>query len=194
MNQKAKLNTQISEEIAIDVERWKQRRLKLGKNKSDEKVTVGDVIMLKRDSKNDAAQFGLVLELSSQNKNAVVRLQNRYFMSTATGNLIPVTSGQSDGREQKEIMGRIGLDFTHFVSVGICEGVDLEWIKAFQDKLGDVPGIGKKKNPRKMHITLGVFNILEEEVEEAEMKFKKVGEKFTDLTSPGSFLLNMKGL
>jgi len=66
MNQMAKLNTQIFEEIAIDVERWKQRRLKLGKNKSEEKVTVGDVIMLKRDSKNDVAQFGLVLELSSQ--------------------------------------------------------------------------------------------------------------------------------
>ena len=80
------------------------------------------------------------------------------------------------------------------MSIGLCEGVDLELIKAFQDKLGDVPGIGKKKNPRKMHITLGVFNILEEEVEEAEMKFKKVGEKFTDLTSPGSFLVNMKGL
>ena len=112
----------------------------MGKNKSDEKVTVGDVIMLKRDSKNDAAQFGLVLELSSQNKNAVVRLQNGYCMSTATGNLIPVTSGQSDRREQKEIMGCIGLDFTHFVSVGIYEGVDLELMKAFQDKLGDVPG------------------------------------------------------
>ena len=57
-----------------------------------------------------------------------------------------------------------------------------------------MPGIGRKKNPRKMHITLGVFNILEEEVEEAEMKFRRVGEKFTDLTSPGSFLLNLKGL
>merc|ERR1711888_475850 len=45
-----------------------------------------------------------------------------------------------------------------------------------------------------MHITLGVFNILEEEVKEAEMKFKKVVEKFTDLTSPGSFLVNIKGL
>ena len=49
--------------------------------------------------------------------------------------MIPVTSGQSDGREQKEVMGRVGLEFTHFVSVGICEGVDLELIKAFQDKL-----------------------------------------------------------
>ena len=26
------------------------------------------------------------------------------------------------------------------------------------------------------------------------MKFRRVGEKFTDLTSPGSFLMNLKGL
>ena len=26
------------------------------------------------------------------------------------------------------------------------------------------------------------------------MRFKRVGEKFTDLTSPGSFLMNLKGL
>ena len=71
------------------------------KNKSEEKVAVGDVIMLKRENKNDSAQFGLVLELTSQNKNAVVRLQSGYYMSTATGNLIPVTSGQSDRREQR---------------------------------------------------------------------------------------------
>ena len=162
----------------------------MGKNKSEEKVAVGDVIMLKRENKNDSAQFGLVLELTSQNKNAVVRLQSGYCMSTATGNLIPVTSGQSDGREQKEVMGRVGLEFTHFVSVGISGDKDLELIKAFQDKLCDVPGIGKKKNPRKMHITLGAFNIIEEEVEDAEMKCKRVGEKFTDLTSPGSFLID----
>ena len=81
--------------------------------------------MLKRDSKNDAAQFGLVLELSSQNKNAVVRLQNGYCMSTATGNLIPVTTEQSDGQELEERMGRIGREFTHFVSIGLCKGVDL---------------------------------------------------------------------
>ena len=37
VNQMAKLNTQVSEEIAIDVERWKQKKLKLGKNKSDER-------------------------------------------------------------------------------------------------------------------------------------------------------------
>ena len=113
----ANLNTQIKEEITLDVKRWRQRRLKLGKNKSEESVAVGDVVMLKRESKNDPAQFGLILELTSQNKDEVVKLQSGYCMSTATGSLIPVTSGHSDGREQKEIMGRVGLEFTHFVSV-----------------------------------------------------------------------------
>ena len=71
-----KLNTQVTEEIAIDVERWKQKKLKLGKNKSDERISVGYVVMLKRDTKNDMAQFGLILEISRQNKNALVRLVN----------------------------------------------------------------------------------------------------------------------
>ena len=57
-----------------------------------------------------------------------------------------------------------------------------------------MPGIGRKKNTKKMHVTLGCFNITKDEVEEAEMKFKRVGEKFTDMTSPGSFLLNLRGL
>ena len=70
----------------------------------------------------------------------------------------------------------------------------MDLIKAFQDKFGDVPGIGRKKNIKKMHITLGCFNIMKDEVEEAEMKFKRVGEKFTDMTFPGSFLLNLHGL
>ena len=87
-----KLNTQVTEEIAIDVERWKQKKLKLGKNKSDDKISVGDVVMLKRDTKNDMAQFGLILEISSHNKNALVRLANGHSMNTGVGNLIPVTT------------------------------------------------------------------------------------------------------
>ena len=140
------------------------------------------------------AQFGLILEISSHNKNALVRLVNGYCMNTGVGNLIPVTTEQLNRQELGERMGRIGCEFTHFVSIGLCEGVDLEQIKAFQDKMGDVPGIGRKKNPRKMHITLGVFNLLDDEIKEAEIRFKKVGQKFSDLASPGSFLVNMKGL
>ena len=123
--------------------------------------------MLKREHKNDVAQFGLVIEIHSQNKNVVIKLQSGYCMDTAVGNVVPVASGQADGREQREKMGRVGQEFTHFVSVGISGERDQESIRAFQDKLSDVPGIGKKKNPKKMHITLGVFNILQEEIDDA---------------------------
>ena len=34
VTQMAALNSQMKEEITLDIERWKQRRLKLGKNKS----------------------------------------------------------------------------------------------------------------------------------------------------------------
>ena len=30
-----------------------------------------------------------------------------------------------------------------------------------------------------------MFNLLDDEIEEAEMRFKKVGQKFSDLASPG---------
>ena len=102
LNQMEKLNTQVTEEIAIDVERWKQKKLKLGKNKSDERISVGDVVMLKRDTKNDMAQFGLILEISSHNKNALVRLVNGYCMNTGVGNLIPVTTEQLNRQELGE--------------------------------------------------------------------------------------------
>ena len=75
-------------------------------------------LMIRRESKNDPAQFGLILELTSQNKDAVVKLQSGYCMTTATGNLIPVASGQSDGREQQGNMGCVSQQFTHFISVG----------------------------------------------------------------------------
>ena len=130
----------------------------------------------------------------NQNRDAVVRLQSGYSMVTAAGNLIPVASGQSDGRELQGNMNRVGKQFSHFISVSISGDKDLDLIKAYQDKLGEVPGIGKKKNPKKMHITLGCINITEDEVEETEMKFKKIGEKFTDVTRPGPFLLNLRCL
>ena len=71
-----------------------------------------------RDNKNEQAQFGLVLELINQNRDAVVKLQSGYSMVTATGNLIPVASGQSDGREQQGNMNRVGKKFSHFIQWG----------------------------------------------------------------------------
>ena len=61
-----------------NVKRWKQEKLKLGKNKSEESVSIVDIVMLKREHKNDVAQFGLVIEIHSQNKNIVIKLQSGY--------------------------------------------------------------------------------------------------------------------
>ena len=57
------LNKQMKEEISIEVERWKQGRLKFSKNKSLGSVVPGDIVMLRRESKLDQPQFGLVLEV-----------------------------------------------------------------------------------------------------------------------------------
>ena len=58
----------------------------------------GDLIMLRRDNKNEQAQFGLVLEQLNQNRDAVFKLQSSYRFVTATGNLIK----KSDGMDQQE--------------------------------------------------------------------------------------------
>ena len=60
--------------------------------------------------------------------------------------------------------------------------------------MGEVPGIGKVKNPKKMHVTLACINVTEDEVEETEVKFRQIGERFTDVTRAGPFLLNLRGL
>ena len=44
-------------------------------------------------------------------------------------------------------MGRVGQQFTHFISVGVSGDKDLDLIKAFQDKLGDVPGSEIRAGP-----------------------------------------------
>ena len=148
----ANLNSQIKEEITLDFERWKQRRLKLGKNKSEGNVAAGDLVMLRRDKKNEQAQFRLVLEFLNQNREAVVRLQSGYSLITAVGNLIPVASGQSDGRELQGNMNRVGKQFSHFISLSISGDKDLDLIKAFQEKC---QALGRRKIPIKCTSLLG---------------------------------------
>ena len=79
--------------------------------------------MIRRENKNDQAQFGLILELTNQNKDAVVKLQSGYCMATATGNLIPVASGQSERREQQGNMNCVGRQLTHFISMSSRERI-----------------------------------------------------------------------
>ena len=53
VTQMMNLNKQMKEEISIEVERWKQGRLKFSKNKSLGSVVPGDIVMLRRESKLD---------------------------------------------------------------------------------------------------------------------------------------------
>ena len=45
-----------------------------------------------------------------------------------------------------------------------------------------------------MHVTLACLHVAEGEVEETEAKFRQIGEKFSDITKAGPFLINFRGL
>ena len=55
-------------------------------------------------------------------------------------------------------------------------------------------GIGKKKNLKKLHVTLMTLNVSQEETEMIEAAFRRVGDKFTEITGEGTFLIGFKGL
>ena len=73
-------------------------------------------------------------------------------------------------------MNRVGKSFSHFISASITGDRDTDLIKKYQETLGKVPGIGKAKNPKKMHVTLACLHVAEGEVDETEAKFHQIGE------------------
>ena len=60
-----KINEIMKEEMCMDLERWRQNRLKLSKNKGVESVRLGDLVMIRRTNKHDAPQFGLVTSIEN---------------------------------------------------------------------------------------------------------------------------------
>ena len=89
---------------------------------------------------------------------------------------------------------RVGKPFTHFISASITGDGDLAQIRKYQETLEGIPEIGKPKKTEKMHVTLVCLCVNESEVEETEQKFQRIGDRFTDVTGAGSFLINFKGL
>ena len=67
-------------------------------------------------------------------------------------------------------------------------------IRKYQETLESIPEIGKPKKTQKMHVTLACLCVSEGEVEETEQKFHLIGDKFTDVTGAGPFLINFRGL
>ena len=57
-----------------------------------------------------------------------------------------------------------------------------------------IPGIGEAKRLEKMHITMMCINAEPDEQVEIKKGFRRTGDKFTDLTGKGGFLINFKGL
>ena len=53
LHQMLKINEIMKEEICLDLERWKQSRLNLSKNKSVESVRLGDLVMIRQTSRHD---------------------------------------------------------------------------------------------------------------------------------------------
>ena len=67
-------------------------------------------------------------------------------------------------------------------------------IRKYQETLEGIPEIGKAKKTHKMHVTLVCLCVDKGEVEETEQKFHRIGDKFTDVTGAGPFLINFRGL
>merc|ERR1712215_646584 len=55
-------------------------------------------------------------------------------------------------------------------------------------------GIGEKKNLKKLHVTLMTLNASQEEMEMMETAFRSAGDRFTEITGEGAFLIGFKGL
>ena len=79
------------------------------------------------------------------------------------GNLVPVASGTVESKlangedkpgERSIMSHRIGMEFTHFISLSLGEQQELKGIEKFQDTLQSVLGIGEKKKREKMHVTI----------------------------------------
>ena len=70
-----KINEIMKEEMCMDLERWRQSRLKLSKNKRVESVRLGDLVMIRQTSRHDAPQFGLVTSIENRGRNGTVQLR-----------------------------------------------------------------------------------------------------------------------
>ena len=49
---------------------------------------------------------------------------------------------------------RVGMEFTHFISLSLGSQEELKGIEKFQNMLQNVLGIGEKKKTQKMHVTM----------------------------------------
>ena len=54
--------------------------------------------------------------------------------------------------------------------------------------------MGKKKNLKKLHVTMMTLNATQEELAAIESGFRRAGDRFTDITGEGPFIIGFRGL
>ena len=135
----------------------------------------------------------------------MVQLKFGYRLVTSEGNLVPIGSSVVVGRlansEDNSLIQstmsqpRVGSEFTHFISLSFGNHDEqLKGIEKFQNMLQNVEGIGKKKNLKKMHVTMMTLNATQEEPAAILSGFRHAGDRFTYITGEGPFIIGFRGL
>jgi 2'-5' RNA ligase len=162
------------EELRLEVERFRESRLKLGHNKKVPELRSGGVVLIKL-NQHGPSELGIVTALGS--RDVTVRLRGNRSIETSVGICIPLVSNM----EAEKSLNKVGSEFTHFVSVELENELTFRRIEEFQEDLKCIPGIGEKMKLEKMHITLAVMAIEESEHKQVREKFQKVADRFSDL-------------
>ena len=167
------------DEMATELNRFKQGNLKLGKNKELVNITPGCVVMVEL-KEHGMPELGVAI--SREGNNVTVQLRDRQ-LKTSVGICTPITTepGQSDTTARKKHTMRIGEEITHFLSLELDSTSVVTKIQKLQDDLGHIEGVGSPMKADSFHITLAVLSIKPEELEHAMAKAQRAVERFLDL-------------
>jgi 2'-5' RNA ligase len=158
----------------LEIERFREARLKMGHNKKVPELSVGGIVLIKL-NQHGPSELGVVTALGS--RDVTVRLRGDRTIQTSVGICTPVVSNM----EAERSLNKIRHEFTHFVSVELENEATFKRIGEFQENLNCIPGIGEKMKLEKMHITIAVCAIAESEYPQARAKIRKVADRFSDI-------------
>ena len=116
-----------------DLDRFRQKRLKLGKNTEAWELTPGAIV----ETTAAGAPVRGVVQKIRRGRNATVRLQTGLSKEVSVGTLHPIAMANAEETKKS---------FTHFVSVELEEFSkgDGQRLQLFQDMLESLPNMGKE--------------------------------------------------
>jgi 2'-5' RNA ligase len=185
----AKMRAIMTEELRLEVNRFRSGQLKLGSNKSSPRCSPGGVVVL--DLAGQAPQLGVVLTMTK--RDATVRKQHGGVVSLALGQCIPITPAG-------DMMGsREGENFTHFVSLEFKQD---ELFRNFQRKImelqvkmSEMDGVGKPQKSESLHLTIATLCVSEEETTDLIEKIEIIFKRYIDMMeSPCGLSTTFKGI